>query len=93
MRRGSSRQPGREALIHAPLGSPSLEQTGREPKEGPDLQTHRRSKIRLLQLEIQRCSLGLTRAVSPSPSPPQCWTDKKQYRVRVIQCLRLPNFT
>lgn len=86
-RRGSSSQSGREALIHAPLGSPSLEQTGREPKEGPDLQTHRRSKIRLLRPEIQRCSLGLIQAVSQSPSPQQ------SNRARVIQCLRLLNFT
>lgn len=34
----------REALIHAPLGSPGLEQTGREPTEGTDLQTRRKEQ-------------------------------------------------
>lgn len=78
-RRGSSRQSRAEQLIHALLGSPSL--LLQEPMEGLDWETGHRSKTGILQLQIQSCSLGLTQDISQSPSPPRCWTTKKQDRV------------
>lgn len=47
---GSSSQSGREALLHALLDSPSLEQTGSKWK-GSDSQMCHRNKIRLFHLE------------------------------------------
>lgn len=76
-------QAGRAALIHALLGSPSLLLQG--PAGALDWETRHRSKIGLLQLQIQSCSSGLSQGQSPkasqSPSPPLCWTGKKHHRV------------
>lgn len=61
-RRGSSRQAEQLSFIHTLLGSPSL--LLQEPLEELDWDMGHRSKIGLLQLQTQSCSLGLTQDIS-----------------------------
>lgn len=76
-RRGSSRQAEQLSFMPCLLLQ--------EPAGALDWETRHRSKIGLLQLQIQSCSSGLSQGQSPkasqSPSPPLCWTGKKHHRV------------